>query len=147
MESENKIKMTCDVIKEMYEGYHTIKIENAHGDTMIEVQAVVEEYNGASYYPGAFEIINTIFDKDNTLRIINDCINDSNVDLFIDRDDAIDMIISNRYYDSSDSDNDDYYMECSTFDDQDDDFVSIYELDNDDLEKVINDNYGSGYNE
>ncbi len=147
MESENKIKIICDVIKEMNEGYHTIKIENAHGDTMIEVQAVVEEDNGASYYPGAFEIINTIFDKEHTFRIINDCINDSEVNLFLDKYDVIDIIIDNKYYDVYDEEAGDYYMKCATFDDQDADYVSIYDLDNEDLSDVINANYGSDLND
>jgi flagellar basal body rod protein FlgG len=138
MELKNKIKMTCDVITKEGEGQHTITLENAYGDVMIEVLAMVDYENDTYYYTGAFEIINTIFDKEHTLRIINDCINDSNVDLFIDRDEAIDLIITNKYYDIHEKNIKNYLVEDYSAEDDSTFYTSIYELNNNGLEKIIN---------
>lgn len=140
MNNENKIRIKCTIEKEEQEGAYSIKIINRQYDTMIEALAITDydSESESTYFTGAFEILNTQLDNEYTLRILNDSFNDSNVDIYISRDDALDMIIKNKYYDHSSSDEDDYYMEYSTFDDQDEGFVSIYELDNDDLSEVIN---------
>lgn len=143
MNNENKIRIKCTIEKEEQEGAYLVKIVNKQYDTMIEALAITDydSESESSYFTGAFEILNTQLDNEYTLRILNDSFNDSNVDIYISRDDALDMTIKNKYFDHSNSDEDDYYMEYSIFDDQDEGFVSIYELDNDDLSEVINDEF------
>ena len=140
MNNENTIRIKCTIEKEEQEGAYLVKIVNKQYDTMIEALAITEydSESESTYFTGAFEILNTQLDNEYTLRILNDSFNDSIVDIYISRDDALDMIIKNKYYDHSSSDEDDYYIEHSTFDDQDEGFVSIYDLDNDDLSEVIN---------
>ena len=140
MNNENTIRIKCTIEKEEQEGAYLVKIVNKQYDTMIEAFAITDydSETQSSYFTGAFEILNTVLDKEHTLRILNDSFNDSIVDIDISRDDVLDMIIRNKYYDHSSSDEDDYYMEYSTFDDQDEGFVSIFDLDNDNLSEVIN---------
>lgn len=135
-----EIKIKCTIEKEEQEGAYLIKIVNKQYDTMIEALAITDydSDSGTDYFTGKFEILNTQLDNEYTLRILNDSYYGFIIDIYISRDDALDMIIKNKYYDHSSSDEDDYYIEHSTFDDQDEGFVSIYELDNDGLSEVIN---------
>lgn len=138
-----EIRIKCTIEKEEQEGAYLVKIVNKQYDTMIEALAITDydSESESTYFTGAFEILDTQLDNEYTLRILNDSFNDSNVDIYISRDDALNMIIQNKYYDHSNSDEDDYYMEYSTLDDQDEGFVSIYDLDKDDLSEVINDEF------